>query len=177
MAETVYYTIVEALNKIRKDIQIWVANNLRSMRATLVGLIDNKVEKIEGKGLSTEDFTTAEKTKLSEIEAKANNYTLNAEKIETALGYSPVGPDYNHAGHLITPLGVSLLPGSETDIGGQIDFHFNNAESATAKIIEQQQGYITLDAVNGIILTGGIGTELPDPGIEGRIFLKKVITE
>lgn len=35
---------------------------------------ENKVDKIEGKGLSTNDYTTAEKTKLSSIEANANNY-------------------------------------------------------------------------------------------------------
>lgn len=33
--------------------------------------IDTKVDKIEGKGLSTEDYTTTEKTKLSGIEAGA----------------------------------------------------------------------------------------------------------
>lgn len=35
-----------------------------------------KVDKVAGKGLSTEDYTTAEKTKLSGVEEGANNYTL-----------------------------------------------------------------------------------------------------
>ena len=35
-----------------------------------------KVDKVAGKGLSTNDYTTAEKNKLSGIEAGANNYTL-----------------------------------------------------------------------------------------------------
>lgn len=35
-----------------------------------------KVDKVAGKGLSTNDYTTAEKNKLSGIEASANNYTL-----------------------------------------------------------------------------------------------------
>ena len=39
-------------------------------------LNENKVEKVSGKGLSTEDYTTTEKTKLSGIEDNANNYTL-----------------------------------------------------------------------------------------------------
>lgn len=34
-------------------------------------LLDDKVDKVSGKGLSTEDYTTAEKTKLSNIEAGA----------------------------------------------------------------------------------------------------------
>ena len=37
--------------------------------------VNNRVEKIAGKGLSTEDFTSAEKTKLSGIAANANNYS------------------------------------------------------------------------------------------------------
>lgn len=35
-----------------------------------------KVDKVDGKGLSTNDFTTAEKNKLGGIEAGANNYSL-----------------------------------------------------------------------------------------------------
>ena len=38
--------------------------------------LDLKVDKIAGKGLSESDFTSAEKTKLSEIAAGANNYVL-----------------------------------------------------------------------------------------------------
>lgn len=45
----------------------------------LKGLVDNKVDKITGKGLSTEDYTTAEKTKLSGIEAEANKITRTSQ--------------------------------------------------------------------------------------------------
>lgn len=37
--------------------------------------VGNKVDKVAGKGLSTEDYTTAEKSKLAGITAGANNYT------------------------------------------------------------------------------------------------------
>ena len=37
-------------------------------------VVENKVDKAEGKGLSTNDYTNAEKSKLSDIEANANNY-------------------------------------------------------------------------------------------------------
>ena len=37
--------------------------------------LDNKVDKVEGKQLSTEDYTTTEKQKLAGIEVGANNYT------------------------------------------------------------------------------------------------------
>ena len=38
--------------------------------------ISGKVDKIEGKGLSTNDYTTEEKTKLAGIAENANNYSL-----------------------------------------------------------------------------------------------------
>lgn len=47
-------------------------------QADVTGLSDalaGKVDKVTGKGLSTEDYTTTEKNKLAGIEAGANNYT------------------------------------------------------------------------------------------------------
>ena len=44
-------------------------------QSTLEEAMATKVDKIAGKGLSTEDYTTAEKTKLAGIEAQANKYT------------------------------------------------------------------------------------------------------
>lgn len=49
-----------------------------------------KVDKVNGKGLSTEDYTTAEKTKLSGIAESANNYVLPAATT-SALGGIIVG--------------------------------------------------------------------------------------
>lgn len=43
--------------------------------ATVAGQIGGKVDKVAGKGLSTEDFTSAEKQKLAGVAAGANNYT------------------------------------------------------------------------------------------------------
>ena len=42
----------------------------------IVYKLGNKVDKEIGKGLSTNDFTTAEKNKLAGIAKNANNYTL-----------------------------------------------------------------------------------------------------
>ncbi|RKD26677.1 hypothetical protein BEP19_15830 [Ammoniphilus oxalaticus] len=43
--------------------------------ATVTNSLAEKVDKVAGKGLSTEDFTTAEKGKLAGVEAGANKYT------------------------------------------------------------------------------------------------------
>ena len=42
--------------------------------AQVDAVVANKVDKVPGKGLSTNDYTNAEKSKLSGIEANANNY-------------------------------------------------------------------------------------------------------
>lgn len=72
-----------------KEISDWIATH-QSEYAALIAAIAGKVDKVEGKGLSTEDYTTAEKTKLAGIEANANNYTLPAATT-SALGGIKVG--------------------------------------------------------------------------------------
>lgn len=47
--------------------------------------LSNKVDKVSGKGLSTNDYTTAEKNKLAGIASGANNYTL-PKASSTVLG-------------------------------------------------------------------------------------------
>lgn len=49
-------------------------------------LIAGKVDKVSGKGLSTNDYTTAEKNKLAGIAANANNYTLPTASDSTLGG-------------------------------------------------------------------------------------------
>ena len=48
------------------------ADNLNAIQSAIGTLDTNKVEKEQGKGLSTEDYTTAEKTKLGNVNNVAN---------------------------------------------------------------------------------------------------------
>ena len=50
-------------------------NGLLYLWQKLKTLLGGKVDKVDGKGLSTNDYTTAEKNKLSGIASGANNYT------------------------------------------------------------------------------------------------------
>ena len=61
---------------------------------TLQTNLGNKVDKVTGKGLSTEDYTTTEKNKLAGIEANANNYTL-PKASGTVLGGIKIGNNLN----------------------------------------------------------------------------------
>lgn len=61
------------------------ASTVQAELDKLNGSIDGKVDKAEGKQLSTEDFTTEEKTKLAGIAEGANKYVLPAAST-TELG-------------------------------------------------------------------------------------------
>jgi hypothetical protein len=62
--------------------------------------LNNKVDKVSGKGLSTNDYTTAEKTKLSGIETGANKYVLPSAS--STLGGVKSGGDVTISGGVIT---------------------------------------------------------------------------
>ena len=66
-----------------------LANTANTQATTNATALDNKVDKVEGKDLSTNDYTTAEKTKLSGIETGANktvvNNTLTSDSTTEAL--------------------------------------------------------------------------------------------
>lgn len=61
--------------------------------------LNNKVDKVTGKGLSTEDYTSAEKSKLANIEAEANKYvhpsTHNSNMIVNTTALNNIGTDAN----------------------------------------------------------------------------------
>lgn len=80
----------------------------------------DKVDKENGKGLSTNDYTTAEKTKLAGIATGANNYTLPAATA-SALGGIKVGSNLTVGtdGTLSAVQGSYTLPtASATVLGG-----------------------------------------------------------
>lgn len=57
---------------------------------TMTNALATKVDKVDGKSLSTNDYTTEEKTKLAGIAANANNYTLPAATEEQLGGIKKV---------------------------------------------------------------------------------------
>lgn len=57
-----------------------------TLNSNITQLQTQKVDKVEGKGLSTNDYTTPEKNKLAAIEAEANKYVLPAATASTLGG-------------------------------------------------------------------------------------------
>ena len=98
-----------------KEISDWIATHQSEYEA-LIAAIAGKVDKVEGKGLSTEDYTTAEKSKLAGIEAGANAYTLPAATT-SALG------------------GVTVGSNLAVDANGVISGNYSNATTSAAGLM------------------------------------------
>lgn len=83
-------------------------------------LLNTKVDKVTGKGLSTNDYTTTEKNKLSGIEAQANKYVL-PKATTSALGGVIVGDNLtvDSSGKISAIQGSYTLPtASASTLGG-----------------------------------------------------------
>lgn len=84
--------------KVNEDkLTIAIANEVEratgveeTLNGNITQLQTQKVDKVEGKGLSTNDYTTPEKNKLAAIEAEANKYVLPAATA-SALGGVKIG--------------------------------------------------------------------------------------
>ena len=108
-------------NKIT-DVEETLNSNITQLQA-------QKVDKVEGKGLSTNDYTTPEKNKLAAIEAEANKYVLPAATA-SALGGVKIGSNITLAN------------------GGTISITKANVTSALG--VDPTTKYVTLDTAQTI---------------------------
>lgn len=95
-----------------------------TLNSNITQLQTQKVDKVEGKGLSTNDYTTPEKNKLAAIEAEANKYILPAATA-SALGGVKIGSNITLAN------------------GGTISITKANVTSALG--VDPTTKYVTLD--------------------------------
>ena len=100
-----------------------------TLNSNITQLQTQKVDKVEGKGLSTNDYTTPEKKKLAAIEAEANKYVLPAATA-SALGGVKIGSNITLAN------------------GGTISITKANVTSALG--VDPTTKYVTLDTAQTI---------------------------
>ena len=100
-----------------------------TLNSNITQLQTQKVDKVEGKGLSTNDYTTPEKNKLAAIEAEANKYVLPAATA-SALGGIKIGSNITLAN------------------GGTISITKANVTSALG--VDPTTKYVTLDTAQTI---------------------------
>lgn len=134
-------------------------NSLTFLLQLLKTKFGTKVDKVEGKGLSTNDFTTELKNKLDGIAANANNYS-HPTHTAAASGFYKVTVD--NLGHVtavtavkkedITGLGI---PGQDTTYTHPSDGPSGGATSGLYKITVNAQGHVTaVTAVKKEDITG-----------------------
>lgn len=99
-------------------------NAEETLNSNITQLQTQKVDKVEGKGLSTNDYTTPEKNKLAAIESEANKYVLPAATA-SALGGVKIGSNITLAN------------------GGTISITKANVTSALG--VDPTTKYVTLD--------------------------------
>ena len=100
-----------------------------TLNSNITQLQTQKVDKVEGKDLSTNDYTTPEKNKLAAIEAEANKYVLPAATA-SALGGVKIGSN------------ITLAD------GGTISITKANVTSALG--VDPTTKYVTLDTAQTI---------------------------
>lgn len=113
-------TAAESANATAIQNEINRATGVESTLSSDVALISKtKVDQVIGKQLSTEDYTTEEKTKLSGIDDNANNYTLPAATT-TTLGGIIVGDrlSIDSTGKLAATYTYTLPKASSSVLGG-----------------------------------------------------------
>ena len=92
------------------------ASDIETMKTSVA----NKVDKIDGKGLSTNDYTTEEKTKLSNLSGSDADIVKNGGGITTAgTGLSKSGNTLNHT-NSITAQTTSKFVAVKVDAQGHI---------------------------------------------------------
>lgn len=128
-----------------------------TLNSNITQLQTQKVDKVEGKGLSTNDYTTPEKNKLAAIEAEANKYVLPAATT-TTLGGIIVGDglSIDDTGKLVANSVYTLPTASSTVLGGvKIGSNITLANGGTISItkanvtsalgVDPTTKYVTLD--------------------------------
>lgn len=95
----------------------------------------SKVDKVEGKGLSTNDYTTAEKEKLGGIDDNANNYTL-PDATGTVKGGVIVGTNIDVSGGKISVKNGTASQKGVVQLSAAVDDE-STTKAATPSAVKQ----------------------------------------
>ena len=125
-----------------------VAGEISDIEALISALESNKVDKVSGKQLSTEDYTTAEKTKLSGIEANADVNIIETVKVNSTA----LTPDSNKAVNISVPTSVSQLTNdSDYQTGSEVADSIATAIASVTQIRFEIVQSLPQTGENGVI--------------------------
>lgn len=135
-AESANATAIANETKRATGIEEALRTDVEDLTGQVLILEKTKVNKVEGKSLSTNDYTTPEKNKLAAIEAEANKYVLPAATT-TTLGGIIVGDrlSIDDTGKLVATYTYTLPTASNTVLGGvKIGSNITLADGGTISI-------------------------------------------
>lgn len=118
-----------------------------TLNSNITQLQTQKVDKVEGKGLSTNDYTTPEKNKLAAIEAEANKYVLPAATA-SALGGVKIGSN-------ITLANGGTISITKTNITSALGV--DPTTTYVKKAGDTMTGTLTSASTTGSIVFKGVG--------------------
>lgn len=134
-----------------------VLAQLNSLQDALIKIIDTKVDKETGKGLSTNDYTTAEKTKLAGI-AEGANKTV----VDSALNASSTNPVQNKV------INTALAGKASTAVASQsANGLLSAADKKKLDGIAEGANKITVDAALSDSSTNPVQNKIVSNNIEG----------
>lgn len=137
---------------------------LNDTTSTINTSLGNKVDKIDGKGLSSNDYTSGEKSKLAGIAASANNYSL--PKAGTSLGGVQSGGDVSIANGLISYKSTMSIAKGGTGA--------TTAEQACTNLGALPTAGGTMTGPLKLTKNVHYGTTEPSNPTTGQMFLKEV---
>ena len=133
-----------------------------------------KVDKVTGKGLSTNDYTNTAKAKVDAIPANPKYTDTLYDDTAVKSRLSAVESKFNGNGSasFASIETASLKTTGEVEIFGaqpHIDFHYaNNTDDYTSRIIENAAGVIDILAPNGLKLNGS-NLKYNDTAVKNRL--------
>lgn len=124
-------------------------DTVKADTATVTEELEKKVDKVSGKGLSTNDYTTAEKTKLSGIATGANKYTHPSTHPASMIeGLATVATSGKYSDLIGTP--TSLPNAGALTFTGAVNATYDGSSAKTVNIpvasVNGKTGEVSLSA-------------------------------
>ena len=123
------------------------ANGISTLSATL----NNKVDKVSGKGLSTNDYTTDEKNKLAGIAAGANKTT-----VDSALSSTSTNPVQNKVVNAAITNAAEVSVGTTQPTSSNVKVWYDTSASTVKTKVKNGNTFTELQGVSGVYV--GTGT-------------------
>ena len=133
--------------------------------ADMTSGLNGKVDKVNGKGLSANDYTSAEKTKLAGIAAGANKYTLPTASART-LGGIKVGTNLSISSGVLSAKDTTYNPATTTSSG-----LMSAADKVAVNGIGSRSGLTTTDKSTVVAAINEINSKF------GSVGQLKVLTQ